>query len=226
MSVNHGTGLSRRELVRTGTIVAAGAVAGPAFGQVSFEKILSTPRPPVGTAALPASPMTIRPDLFRRALAALQRHHGSVVYRDRMAIADFNLPSAKPRFHVVDLVSGQSRSLLVSHGRGSDPGHTGWLSRFSNDVGSAASSSGAFVTGDLYVGQHGRSRRLVGLDSTNNNAEPRAIVVHSAWYVSPDMIAQHGKLGRSEGCFAVSTAELEYTLQALGTGRMIYADKV
>jgi hypothetical protein len=51
-------------------------------------------------------------------------------------------------------------------------------------------------------------------------------VVHSAWYVGADMIAQHGKLGRSEGCFALSASDLEDTLATLGQGRMIYADKV
>ncbi len=82
------------------------------------------------------------------------------------------------------------------------------------------------MTGDIYVGAHGRSRRLFGLDSTNSNVEPRAVVVHSAWYVGADMIAQHGKLGRSEGCFALSASDLEDTLMTLGEGRMIYADKV
>jgi hypothetical protein len=204
-------------------MVAAGVVAGPAFGQINAGLIGAAK--PTATA-MPASPLTIRPDLFRRALAALQRHGNQVQLRDRIGLVDFDLPSSKPRFHIVDLQSGQSRSLLVSHGRGSDPAHSGWLTRFSNTPGSAASSDGAYMTGSLYSGAHGRSRRLLGLDPTNNNAEPRAIVVHSAWYVSPDMVAQHGKLGRSEGCFAVSTAELDYTLNALGEGRMIYADKV
>ena len=76
--------------------------------------------------------MTIRPDLFRRALAALQRHGDRIEKRDRIALVDFDLPSSQPRFHIVDLASGQSRSLLVAHGRGSDPGHTGWLTRFSS----------------------------------------------------------------------------------------------
>ena len=49
--------------------------------------------------------------------------------------------------------------------------------------------------------------KVHGLDWTNNNAEARAIVIHNAWYAEPEMIAQHGKLGRSEGCFAFSRAE-------------------
>lgn len=223
MVASRGMGFSRRELLRTGTVVAAGAIAGPAFGQINAG-LIGAARPTA--TAMAVSPVTIRPDLFRRALNAMQRHHGSIRLRDRMAIVDFDLPSAKPRFHIVDLASGRSRSLLVSHGRGSDPEHIGWLTRFSNQPNSEASSAGSYLTSEIYQGAHGRSRRLLGLDQTNSNVEPRGIVVHAAWYVSPGMVAQHGKLGRSEGCFAVSTDELEYTLQSLGEGRMIYADKV
>ncbi len=214
---------SRRDILRTGTIVAAGIIAGPALAQIN-SGLLGAARPTA--TAMSASTMTIRPDLFRRALAALQRHGDQIPNRDKMALVDFDLPSAQPRFHIVDLASGRSRSLLVAHGRGSDPEHIGYLTRFSNEINSACSSRGTYLTSDIYIGQHGRSRRLIGLDPSNSNVEPRSVVVHAAWYVSPDMISQHGKLGRSEGCFALSTSDLEDTLAALGPGRMIYADKV
>jgi hypothetical protein len=156
---------------------------------------------------------------------ALARHAGSVVHRDRVGIADFSLPSRLPRFFLIDLEAGRATAHLVAHGRGSDPTHCGWLERFSNQPGSAASSDGAYLTSEEYVGQHGRSRRLVGLDPTNDNAEARAIVVHAAWYVGPQMVAQHGKIGRSEGCFAFSDDELDPILDRLGPGRLIVAGK-
>ena len=68
--------------------------------------------------------------------------------------------------------------------------------------------------------------RLEGLDPTNSAAAPRAIVVHAAWYVSPSIVSMTGKLGRSQGCFAFSTADLKPVLDQLGHGRMLYADKV
>jgi hypothetical protein len=68
----------------------------------------------------------------------------------------------------------------------SDPHHTGYLHKFSNVSGSNASSEGAFLTGDYYVGQHDRSQRLAGLDPTNDNAMDRAIVIHGAWYANAD----------------------------------------
>lgn len=182
-----------------------------------------------GLAAVPARAKLanrVNPALMRRALAAAERHRASITERDLMAIADFSLPSRDPRFHLVDLLSGTTTTLLVAHGRGSDPAHSGWVQRFSNDFGSNASSEGAYLTGAAYHGKHGASRRLIGLDPTTSNAGPRAIVIHSAWYVGADMVRDHGKLGRSEGCFAVSQKDLAMVLERLGPGRLIYADKV
>jgi hypothetical protein len=166
----------------------------------------------------------IDPSLLRRALDALEQHHDSIIYRDFIGVADFSLPSRAPRFHVVNLAEGRVRSHLVAHGRGSDPAHTGWLERFSNEPRSNATSAGAYRTGCLYVGAHGRSMRLEGLDPTNSNALSRAIVVHAAWYVNEAMIDHSGMLGRSQGCFAVADSSLAEIMARLGPGRLIYAD--
>jgi hypothetical protein len=165
------------------------------------------------------------PALMARAKAALERHPGAFA-RDLMAVVDFDAASSAPRFHLVNLLDGRTDSLLVAHGRGSDPDHSGWVERFSNAPGSAASSAGAYRSGPLYIGKHGPSRRIAGLDPTNSNAESRAIVVHGAWYVSPAMVREHGKLGRSEGCFAVEESQLPQVLARLGEGRLIYADRI
>ncbi len=172
-----------------------------------------------------ADPAGVSPALLRRALDALDRHGAAIPNHDVIAIADFALPSRSPRFHLVDIASGRVSSHLVAHGRGSDPGHTGWLQRFSNQPSSNATSSGAYTTDGLYIGAHGRSMRLAGLDASNDNALARAIVVHAAWYVSPEMAQTHGVLGRSEGCFALSNTSLPEVLERLGSGRLIYADK-
>lgn len=170
-------------------------------------------------------PTSLDPALIRKALAALDDHSDAITHRDRIAIVDFAAPSSEARLHFLDVLKGERSSLLVAHGAGSDPGHTGFLQRFSNDFGSNASSEGAFLTGDYYVGQHGRSQRLAGLDPTNDNARGRAIVIHSAWYANADMIAAHGKLGRSQGCFAVGEQELDRVFGFLGEGRLLYAAK-
>ena len=168
---------------------------------------------------------SLSPNLVRRALAALQRHGESISRRDVMGIADFSLASSVPRFHLLNLADGAVKSYLVAHGRGSDPAHTGWLERFSNEPHSYATSAGAFKTDRIYVGEHGPSIHLEGLDSTNSNAASRAIVVHGAWYVSESIARERRLLGRSEGCFAVAETSISEVLAILGTGRLIYADK-
>jgi hypothetical protein len=212
-----------------GALAVPGSVAAAQkLTQRSLEPLSQPPVPgfPAPVAARPVtSPNVVRPALLRRALAAMDAQ-GSRVKRDLIAIADFAAPSARARFHLINLVDGSSRSFLVAHGSGSDPAHTGWLQRFSNEPGSNASSEGAFLTGDYYVGKHGRSQRLHGLDATNNRALERAIVVHAAWYANPGMLRTHGMLGRSQGCFAVGDADLDRVFAQLGQGRMIYAAKV
>ncbi len=167
----------------------------------------------------------IAPSLLRAALDALEQHHDSIIYRDFIGVADFSLPSRAPRFHVVKLADGSVQSHLVAHGRGSDPSRTGWLERFSNEPRSNATSAGAYRTDSFYVGAHGHSLRLEGLDPTNSNAIPRGIVVHGAWYVSKEMIGFSGMLGRSQGCFAVADSSLPEIMTRLAPGRLIYADK-
>jgi hypothetical protein len=174
-------------------------------------------------SSVPAGALS--PALRHRALAALDRHGGRIEHRDAIGIADFSLHSRAPRFYLLNLADGTSTSHFVAHGRGSDPTHTGWLERFSNEPRSHATSAGAYLTGALYVGEHGRSMRLEGLDPTNDCAAARAIVVHSAWYVSEEIITHFGMLGRSEGCFAVTNSSLDEIIAKLGPGRLIYADK-
>lgn len=199
--------VSRRWLLGAAVTGLVSAMAQPAFTHI-------------GVVAGP-----VAPGLLRCALDALELHRDLIAYRDFLGIADFSLPSRSRRFHLLNLTNGSVRSHWVAHGRGSDPAHTGWLERFSNEPRSNATSAGAYRTDTTYLGAHGHSMRLEGLDPTNSNASARAIVVHGAWYVSEEMIGRCGMLGRSEGCFAVSSASLDELLTRLGPGRLIYAGK-
>jgi hypothetical protein len=113
----------------------------------------------------------------------------------------------------------------VAHGRGSDPENSGWAKRFSNRPGSNASSEGAFLTGETYIGKHGRSRRLQGLDPENCNAQERGIVIHQASYVDKTMAENQGRIGRSEGCFAISSADIYEVLTRLPPGTLLFAGR-
>lgn len=200
------------ELTRRQWIAGAGAAAA---GALAFN--------PARLASATALPT---PWLVNIAKRELQKHGAAIQHHDRVAIADYTLPSRDPRFFFVDLHQGSVTSHLVTHGRGSDPDHVGWLKYFSNVDGSLASSRGAYSTGEQYIGSNGLSLRLKGLERDNFNAEPRAIVVHGAWYANPKVIAEQGKLGRSEGCFAFPEAELGLVLERLGTGRLIFSDRL
>jgi hypothetical protein len=220
--------LNRREMLRLGAVGVSGAMLSSAASSVGLPSIVFRV-PPAPTVPQPQftplqAPGGIDPMLFQRAKAALMAH--PVAARDVIGIADFSKPSSEPRFHVVDLMSGQVESHLVAHGRGSDPDHSGFLERFSNNFGSYATSNGTYTTGEYYDGKYGLSMKVRGLDWSNNNAEARAIVIHNAWYAEPEMIDIHGKLGRSEGCFAFSRAGQWKVMSRLAGGRMIYADKL
>jgi hypothetical protein len=194
------------------------------IGSVAALAVTGTARAPAALGTLIA-PKKTESDIVKAARRALATHGGAAAQRDVVGVADFSPASRDPRFHLVDMANGRVSSFLVAHGRGSDPDHSGWLKRFSNEDGSNATSSGVYLTAGEYQGKHGRSMRLEGLDPTNCNAEPRAIVMHGAWYVGPQMLAEHGKLGRSEGCFAFSETDLPRVLERLGPGRLITAGK-
>ncbi len=220
--------LNRREMLRLGAMGAAGAFLSSSASSNALPSLVlpaqPLPRTPDPLASVAQAPSGIDPQLFARAKAALDQH--KIAPRDSMAIVDFSQPSGDPRFHVVDLMNGTVESHRVAHGRGSDPDHSGFVERFSNDFGSYASSNGTYVTGDYYDGKYGLSMKVRGLDWSNYNAEPRAIVIHNAWYAEDDMIPIHGKLGRSEGCFAMSRKSQYEVMRKLAGGRMIYADKL
>jgi hypothetical protein len=94
---------------------------------------------------------------------------------------------------------------------------------FSNEANSLSSSLGIYRTLDEYNGKHGRSLRLAGLEPTNSNVLNRGVVMHTADYVSDDFVRQTGRLGRSEGCFAVSPAVGNNLIDELKGGAYIIA---
>jgi len=152
---------------------------------------------------------------------------GDVLWRrDVAGIADFGVHSAQPRFHFANLENGSVQSFRVAHGSGSDPEHDGWLKRFSNEVGSLATARGAYITWEWYAGKYGTSVRLGSLDPDNSNTFDRAIVMHSADYCTQAHVDKWGRLGRSNGCFALAPQDFMFALQNLSGGRVIFADRL
>jgi hypothetical protein len=166
----------------------------------------------------------LRPQALKSALAALDKYKDAIDKRDRIYVVDFQAHSSRQRLFEVDMQTGAVRAFRTAHGKGSDPAHTGFASRFSNIPDSYASSLGAYVTAGQAMGaKHGPNVLLEGLEPTNNEARDREIIVHSADYCEVDYLIQFGKLGRSYGCFSVSRADLAVLRPAMDGGRLLFA---
>ena len=88
----------------------------------------------------------VRKELMDRAMAALDIHDHRITRRDRMYLVDFKKFSGDERLYEVDLEGGTITLMRTSHGRGSDPAHTGFATSFSNTPDSHMSSVGSYVT--------------------------------------------------------------------------------
>lgn len=144
----------------------------------------------------------------------------------QLMIADMSLPSSEPRLWVFRISDdGASVELIkttfVAHGVGSDPGHTGQATRFSNAPGSDMTSLGLYEFGSPYIGKHGKSYRLLGLSHSDSNAFERAVVFHPAPYVRLS-----GVVGRSNGCPAINPAEFTALDKTFGgmSGAVLWID--
>ncbi len=119
-------------------------------------------------------------------------------------LVDMSIPSGKKRFFVYNIKKGAVEySALVSHGSGSYKTGCNDQLVFSNMPNSNATSLGKYKIGQAYKGAYGLSYRLYGLDSTNNNAYHRAIVLHSDTNV-PQAERYPRHIFESAGCPAVS----------------------
>ena len=141
-----------------------------------------------------------------------------------LAIADFSQSSRNKRLYVIDLLTKKIlMNTYVAHGRNSGEE---FAKKFSNDNSSFQSSLGFYKTLGTYQGKHGLSLKLEGVEKgINDRAFERAIVMHGADYVSESFIKNTGRLGRSQGCPAVSIADSKKLIDMLynGAGLFIYS---
>jgi hypothetical protein len=161
--------------------------------------------------------------VLKRALAAVRcAEAGGLEPARTLAVIDFSLPSSQPRLWIFDLA--EQRLLLrelVAHGQGSGGNRA---TRFSNVEGSHQSSIGLFRTAESYVGKHGYSLRMDGLEpGINDAARQRAIVIHGADYVAPDWIDRQGRIGRSLGCPAVPRQVADQVVDSLKGGQFLFS---
>ena len=230
--------LARRGFILGGAAILSGCATTSATQTVGFRPTPAAAQvPPVVVAQHPeiitAQLNTTRPldsrgevrkELMDRALAALDIHKDRITLRDRMYLVDFQKFSGDERLYEVDLHGGAVTLMRTSHGRGSDPAHTGFARDFGNTPDSYMSSVGAFATaGAGWGAQQGPNVLLDGLEYSNDRARERAIIIHGADYADPDFLAREGKLGRSYGCFSVAHADLPRLRERMGQGRLLFA---
>lgn len=160
----------------------------------------------------------IRPEPLQRALKFYEFNYRKLTNSRYLTLVDFSMHASKQRMFLIDMQSGGVTSMLTSVGRGSDPDGNGYADSFSNEADSNQSSLGFYLTQDIYDGDHGRSLRLDGLSPTNSNALERAIVVHTANYVSEE--DHHA--GRSHGCPVVDPDNINPLIDRIQGGSLMF----
>ncbi len=165
----------------------------------------------------------VDPKLLSKALSGYYalKEQGKVSRDGILTVIDFNRPSVDERLFVIDVNAGRLLySGLVAHGSRSGENYA---RSFSNRPGSRRSSLGFFTTGDTYEGHNGYSLRLLGMErGVNDKAQKRSIVMHGADYVSYDYISKHGRLGRSQGCPALSFEGFQQVIDLIKGGSCLF----
>ncbi len=166
----------------------------------------------------------LNPEVFKLAMKGYLNLRDAGKLSDNkqiLTVADFTRSSTQDRLWIIDL---NTRKVVmhtyVAHGQGSGDE---FATAFSNTNNSHQSSLGFYVTGETYIGEHGTSLRLNGMDNGYNSAAlDRGIVIHGADYVCKDFVAGNQRLGRSWGCPAVNSKLAPAIINAIKGGTCLF----
>lgn len=125
-----------------------------------------------------------------------------------IALVDLGAPANSARMSIVNLDTGEVKRHMVARGSGGINARSG----------SHGSLLGFMKVSEPYIGKHGSSARIDGLEARNSNARSRAIVIHGASYVT-----EGARAGRSWGCFAVDRRSTATVINKLKGGGLIYS---
>lgn len=146
-------------------------------------------------------------------------NEGRIPNTDFAVLVDYSRPSVEKRLYLMNLRTGRVERFYVAHGIRSGILET---RSFSNLPDSWKSSLGFYYAKGTYLSsKNGLSLYLDGIDRSNNNSRIRNIVLHGASYVSDDFILRNGRLGWSEGCFAVGLEHVQYLINTLQSGSIL-----
>lgn len=138
-----------------------------------------------------------------------------------LTVCDLSQSSSKKRFYIIDI---KNPSLVmqtyVAHGKNSG---AEYATRFSNKPESLQTSLGFYITSNTYIGKHGLSLRLEGVDpGFNDKALVRTIVMHGASYVDGARAKAGIFMGRSWGCPAVPANQSTKIINTIKEGSCLF----
>lgn len=166
----------------------------------------------------------IRPELWGAAMESWDRHKHRLDKPYLITLIDYGLPSDRRRLWTLDFTEPfpvLRCHALVSHGKNSG---RQIVTSVSNVKESNQSCVGGFVTlhtRTSKAGQKGGARKpalvIDGLDSTNDNAKARYIIMHGAKYVTDT------GAGRSLGCPALKQEVNDDLVELIKGGSFLYS---
>ena len=138
-----------------------------------------------------------------------------------LTICDFSQSSGQKRLYIIDVINKKLiTNTYVAHGRNSG---AEYATKFSNNPESLQSSLGFYITQGTYMGSHGLSLRINGVDpGYNDKALARTIVIHGAAYVDEARARQGVFMGRSFGCPAVPQQESAQIITTIKNGTCLF----
>ncbi|HUR65568.1 MAG TPA: murein L,D-transpeptidase catalytic domain family protein [Chitinophagaceae bacterium] len=138
-----------------------------------------------------------------------------------LTICDFSQSSKQKRLYIIDVEKNELvMNTYVAHGKNSGAEYATY---FSNRPESLQSSLGFYVTANTYIGEHGLSLRIEGVEpGINDKAMERTIVIHGAAYVDAARVKAGMYMGRSWGCPAVPQKESQKIISTIKNGTCLF----
>jgi len=160
--------------------------------------------------------------------------------KDVLAIFDMSQPSAKKRFYLVDIKSGQVTAHYAAHGRHNGPhAKATKFAGFQKDLdmvplGPLKTARSQVMDHyktivDRYDGTVYRDMIVAVLEGTTsynsyiNHTPPYEWIIHPNWYTTAGYRAKNnGVLGRSLGCITLDPVENNQLISRLQDGALVY----
>lgn len=138
-----------------------------------------------------------------------------------LTVCDLSQSSKQKRLYIIDIENNELViHTYVAHGKNSGGEYA---NSFSNKPESLQSSLGFYITSNTYMGAHGLSLRINGVDpGFNDKALERTIVIHGAAYVDAARAKAGIFMGRSWGCPAVPQKESANIITTIKNGTCLF----